>query len=129
MNKIFEQEILKNVPDRGLEELVSRFLNCDHGLSRSMAAIQIALKLAENYDKYSKLLLNEMNKEVHFLGIRFGIKSAWTIAIVLIENLKQVDYSKIKKEFDKWDNEEKEDLLEWLKSYPEHIKILKEGNL
>ena len=129
MEKIFSEETIKNVPNRELSELINKFLNSDYGLTRSMAAIQIALKIDEDYEKYSKLLLNEMNKNIHFLGIRFGIKSAWTIAIASIENLKPEDYSKIKKEFNKWDEDEKEDLLEYLKSHAEHCKILKEGKL
>ena len=129
MEKIFLEDTIKNVPDRELSELADKFLNSDHGLTRSMSAIQIALKIDEDHEKYSKLLLNEMNKSIHFLGIRFGIKSAWTIAIVLIENLKPEDYPKIKKEFDKWDKDEKEGLLDWLKDFPNHLKVLNEGKL
>ncbi|EQB93064.1 hypothetical protein CMU93_15610 [Elizabethkingia anophelis] len=127
MEKIFSKETIKNVPDRELNEIVNNFLNSDHGLTRSMSIIQIALRVDEDYEKYSKILLNEMNKHIHFLGIRFGIKSGWTIAISLIENLKKEDYPKIKKEFDKWDKEEKEGLLDWLKNFPDHCKILREG--
>ncbi|OPC01941.1 hypothetical protein BAS10_18535 [Elizabethkingia meningoseptica] len=129
MEKIFSKETIKNVPDRELNELINKFLHSDHGLTRSMSIIQIALRVDEDYEKYSKLLLNEMNMLIHFLGIRFGIKSVWTIAISLIENLKKEDYPKIKKEFDKWDKEEKEGLLDWLKDFPDHCKILKEGKV
>lgn len=129
MEKIFSQETIKNVPNRELTELTNKFLNSDHGLTRSMSSIQIALRINENYQKYSELLLNEMNKEIHFLGIRFGIKSAWSIAVALIENLNPEDYPKIKKEFDRWDKEEKDNLLEYLKLHSDHCKILKEGKL
>lgn len=129
MKKIFSQETIINVPNRELEELTNKFLNSNHGLTRSMSAIQIALKMDENYEKHSKILLNEINKPIHSLGIRFGIKSSWTIVIALIENLKPEDYPKIKQGFDKWDNEEKERLFDWLKDFPDHLRILKEGHL
>lgn len=129
MQKIFSQETILNVPNREIPEIIENFLNSDHGLTRGMSAIQIALKINDDYPKLSLLLLNEMNKKIHFLNIRFGIKSAWTLAISLIENLKPDDYFKIKKEFDRWNKEEKEDILNWLKDFPDHLKILKEGKL
>lgn len=129
MEKIFSENTIKNIPNRESNELVNKFLHSDHGLSRSMSVIQIALKVNENYPKYSQLLLSEMNKKIHFQGIRLGIKSAWTLAVVLIENLKPQDYLKIKKEFDKWDEDEKNGLLDWLEDFPDHLKILKEGRL
>lgn len=129
MEKIYSHETIKNVPERELSETIDNFLHSDHGLSRSMSVIKIALQVNDDYQKYSTLLLKEMNEKVHFLSIRFGIKSAWTVAISAIENLNPEDYPKIKKEFYKWDADEKQGLTEWLKDFPDHIKILSEGRL
>lgn len=129
MKKIFSEETIRIIKDRETVEVVSSMLNSSYHLSRSHAAILVGIRIDENYLNYMQLLLNEMNKEVHFSNIRFGIKSAWTVAISLIEHLKPEDYPKIKQEFDKWDNEEKENLLNWLKQYPEHCKILEDGHL
>jgi len=130
MNKIFSQDTIKNLPSRNVAEIINKFLNSEHNLSRELAILQIALRINENYVEYSKLLLNEMNKDIHFRNdFKLGVKSAWTLAVALIENLIPEDYPKIKKEFDKWDEEEKKDLLDWLKHHPDHCKVLKEGKL
>lgn len=130
MNKIFSQDTIKNLPVRSASEIINKFLNSEHNLSRELAILQIALRINENYGEYSMLLLSEMNKHVHFKNdFKLGVKSAWTLAAALIENLIPEDYPKIKKEFDKWDEEEKKDLLDWLKHHPDHCKVLKEGKL
>lgn len=129
MERIFTEETIKNVPERDTNEIINKFLNSDHGLTRSMSAIQIALKSNNDYKKHSEILLDEMNKNIHFLGVRFGIKSAWTIAIALIECLKKEDYFKVKNEFDKWSEDKKKGLLAWLKDYPDHSKILINGKI
>ena len=124
MKKIYPKETINQVPDREISDIVKEFLNSSHGLSRTISAIQIGHKLKENYQNFSEILLNELNKEIHFESIRLGVPSAWTIAIVLAENLKEKDYPKLREEFNKWNNEEKEGLLDWLKNHPEHIQIL-----
>jgi hypothetical protein len=129
MKNILNASTIENIKDSNLDKVVEQMLNYDHDFHRGRAAILIGIRINEDYPKYSQLLISEMNKEIHFLGVRLGVKSAWTIAIVLIENLKPADYPKIKKEFDKWDEDEKEGLLDWLKDFPDHCKILKEGKL
>ena len=127
MKKIISQKIIDNLPNREIDIWIKEFLHADHGLSRELAIISIASKLRENYSKYSQMLLNEMNNEVHFMGVRLGNKSAWTLAIALIENLKTEDYIRIKQEFNRWGEEEKEGLLDWLKDFPDHRKILEKS--
>lgn len=130
MNKIFSQETIKNLPERNVSEVIDKFLNSEHNLSRELSILQIALRINENYVEHSNLLLNEMNKDIHFRNdFKLGVKSAWTLAVALIENLIPEDYLKIKKEFHKWDEKEQRDLLDWLKDHPDHCKILKEGGL
>lgn len=124
MKKIYPKETISQIPDREVAEIVEEFLHSSHGLSRTVSAIQIGLKLKENYQNCSEILLNELNKEIHFESIRLGVPSAWTIAVVLAENLKEKDYPKLREAFNKWDNEEKEGLLDWLENHPEHIQIL-----
>ena len=129
MKKIISQETINSFPKRSIVQLQKDFLHDKHDLGRTMAIICIGSELANNYFEISKLLLNEMQNKIHFGNVRLGIKSAWTLAIVLIENLKDVEHIKLKQEFDKWDIEERDALLEWLKDFPEHLKILKQGNL
>ncbi len=129
MKKIFSQDTVGIINNRETSDVISNLLHSDHDMPRSHAAMLIGLRIDDDYAKYSELLLKEMNEKIHFLNIRLGVKSVWTVAISLIENLKPEDYPKIKKEFDKWDKEEKEGLLDWLKDFPDHIKILKEGKL
>ncbi|NVK63106.1 MAG: hypothetical protein HWE22_00915 [Flavobacteriales bacterium] len=129
MNKILTEQIVQQLPNRSLEELTQHFLNKNHVLSRSMAAIQIGLSMHSNYPKYSQLLLQEMTNEIHFEYPKLGISSAWTIAVILAENLKQKDYYKLKKEFSKWSSEEKDSLFDWLKNYPEQRNILEYGKI
>jgi len=124
--KIFPPNTVADIKDRNLEE-IQQHLQSDHDFPRSKTAILIGHRINEDYNKYSDLLLREMNNDIHFLNVRFGIKSAWTIAIVLIENLKKEDYGKIKSEFDKWDTEEKTGLIDYLKDHPDYIRILKTG--
>lgn len=128
MEIIMKKEIVNDIFNNNIDDILMK-LKDDYHLARTRAAILISLRMNEDYPKYSQLLLTEMNKDIHFLGVRLGVKSAWTIAVALIENLKVEDYPKIKKEFDKWDKEEKEGLLDWLKDFPDHLKILKEGKL
>ena len=127
MKKIYPKETISQVPDREISELESDFLNSDHGIKRTLSAIQIGLKINEDYKNNSQLLLKELNKEIHFESIRLGVPSAWTIAIVLTENLKETDFPKLRKEFKKWNHEQKELFLSWLKDHPEHIQILTGG--
>lgn len=129
MDKIFSQETIKTIENRATKDIIDNLLHATHDMPRSHAAILIGLRINDDYQKYSKLLLKEMNEKIHFQNIRLGIKSVWTVAISAIENLKPEDYPKIKKEFDKWDEEEKKDLLDWLKHHPDHCKVLKEGRL
>jgi|GEM_PF-1718833 len=129
MEKILNGSTVENIIDSDLDKVVNQMLHYEHDFHRGRAIILIGIRINEDYPKYSQLLLTEMNKDIHFLGVRLGVKSAWTIAVALIENLKAEDYPKIKKEFDKWDKEEKEGLLDWLKDFPDHLKILKEGKL
>ena len=100
MNKIFSQETIKNLPERNVSEVINKFLNSEHNLSRELSILQIALRINENYVEHSNLLLNEMNKDIHFRNdFKLGVKSAWTLAVALIENLIPEDYLKIKKNF------------------------------
>jgi hypothetical protein len=123
MNKIFDKEVVNDIYDRNIIDVIE-WLSAPHHFPRSKGAMLIAVRINENYPEYSTLLLKEMKNDIHFEPIRFGIKSAWTIAIVLIENLKSEDYPKIKQAFDTWDAEEKEGLLEYLRNHPEHRKVL-----
>ncbi len=129
MNKIFSQETINSIKNRDTKDIIDNFLHATHDMPRSHAAILIGLRINNDYQKYSKLLLEEMAKKIHFQNVRLGIKSAWTVAISAIENLNPIDYFKIKNEFDKWDEEERQNLLEWLKHHPYHCKILKEGKV
>ncbi|OPC01938.1 hypothetical protein BAS10_18520 [Elizabethkingia meningoseptica] len=129
MKRILTEKMAEVLKDREISDVIDNLLHSEHHMPRSHSAILIGSNINKDYPKYLQLLLNEMNKDIHFLGVRLGVKSAWTIAISLIENLKKEDYPKIKKEFDKWDKEEKEGLLDWLKDFPDHCKILKEGKV
>lgn len=129
MKKIIAKEWVKDILDTDLSEIIKNRLNADHHLPRTRAAILIGLRINEDYDKYSELLLQEMNKSIHFGGVRLGVPSAFTIAVALIENLQEKDYPKIKETFDKWEAEDKDYLLGWLSDFPDHKKILLEGKL
>lgn len=107
-----------------LEDVLNRGLSSNSDFVRTSCAIFLGLNLNENYNKYSAFLLQELSKEIHFENVRLGIKSAWTIALVLAENLKPEDYHKLKNEFRKWSKEEQEDFLYWLKEFTEQIEIL-----
>lgn len=129
MKKILTEKMFEVIKERETSEVIENLLNANHDLPRTHAVILIGFRINDDYKNYSKLLLEEMNKDIHFLNVRLGIKSAWTTAVALIENLKEKDYPKIKEQFDKWDLEERENLLEWLEDFPEHRKILKEGRI
>ena len=129
MVKIFTEDYFSKVPNRSLEKLAKDYLRADHILSRSMTIIQIGLKWDNEYAKYSKLLLSELNEEIHFEHPRLGISSAWTNAIVLAENLKSKDYLKLKNAFAKWPKEEKELLFNWMKDHNEQRNILEFGKI
>ncbi|MBL7730355.1 MAG: hypothetical protein JNM88_04190 [Chitinophagaceae bacterium] len=123
MKKIFPKETIADVYDHNIDDDI-KYLHSDHDFLRSKTAMLIGNRINEYYDEYSKLLLHEMNEPIHFTHIRFGIKSAWTIAIILAENLKPSDYSKLKAAFSQWSEEEKQEILQWLRNHPDHYRIL-----
>lgn len=123
MKKIITAQMANVFSNRNDSEILNELLVSDHHLARSHAAINLGSKL-QAHDDYKEILIKQMNNDVQFENVRFGIKSAWTIAVVLAENLKEKDYPRLKEAFDKWDIEEKEGLLDWLKDNPDHIKIL-----
>lgn len=129
MKKIITEEFYETIKERRIAEAIEDFLNDNLHMARTNAIAMIALNLDENYREYSKLLLTEMTNEIHFGIVRLGAKSAWALAIALAENLKPEDYAELQKQFAKWDDEEKELLLDWIKDFPEQISILTTGKL
>ena len=129
MNKIINNDFIEGMKSTAIKEVINDHLKSSYELARSRAAIFLGLKLNESYAKYAHILLQEMNEEIHFENVRLGVKSAWTIAVVLAENLNKKDYQKLKEELDKWEEEEKQGLISWLKDFPDQIKILTEGRL
>jgi hypothetical protein len=113
MEKILKKEILESFKKETLSTMEAR-LRDEHDLTRGIAVNVIGLRLEEGYARYSKVLLDEMNVPIHFSPVKLGIKTAWNIAVVLAENLKETDYMKLKTAFNKWPKGEKTDLLEWL---------------
>lgn len=124
MDKVYPKEIVDQLPPLTVEELVKDYLHSGLCLSRILAAIQIVHQFEKDYTAYSQLLLDEMNAPIHFDGMDKGVKSAWTIAIVLIENLQPGDYPKLKAAFSKWEPAERAGLLGWLAPYPEQMSVL-----
>ncbi|MFT6923197.1 MAG: hypothetical protein ACJA1C_002219 [Crocinitomicaceae bacterium] len=130
MNKIITKSWVKDNSSFDLQEALKEDKISSHSAAvRDSSIIFIGLSLDENYEKYTNALFVALEKDVHFGNVRLGIKSAWTIALVLAENLRPKDYLKLKNSFSKWPKEEKKGLLDWLKDYPEQSQILKFGNL
>ncbi len=123
-DKYFTRETVADIIDYSINYKLKKHLTSESDYVRSRAAIAIGLRLEENYAKLSDLLLNEMISDIHFMNIRFGIKSAWIIAMSLAENLREEDYPKLQEAFQKWNREEREGLIEYLKDLPTHVKIL-----
>jgi len=124
MDKVYPREIADQLPPLSVEALQADYLHSGLCLSRILAAIQIAHQFDQDYTAYSDLLLSEMNKAIHFDGEDKGVKSAWTIAIVLTENLKPGDYPRLKAAFSAWPPAERAGLLGWLADYPEQMSVL-----
>src|SRR5262245_10938483 len=110
MEQIIKKDILENFKDKTLSDMAIQ-LHHEHALARGIAVNVIGLRLEEEYEYYSNLLLKEMSNNIHFEPIRLGIKTAWNIAVILAENLKEKDYPKLKQAFDQWPNSEREDLF------------------
>jgi hypothetical protein len=127
--KIFTGASVKDMADMPIDKVINEHLRANSDLVRSRAAIFIGMRINDDYDKYSNLLLSEMNEEIHFQNVRILSKSAWTIAIILIENLRDKDFFKIKLCFDKWDVDKQEDLVFHIKDFPSYISILKTGSI
>lgn len=125
MKRILTESMIDSIKDRATVELIEDFLNSNHHLPRTHAAITIGLRMHKNYSQYSTLLLEEMNQEIHFSNVSGGVKSAWSIAVSLAENLREVDYPKLKAAFKKWDSDEQKNLLEWIADFPEQQAILR----
>ena len=98
MKKIFTAEIIANMPHRDLDDLAKNYLRADYGLTRFLSVIQIGLRLDEDYETYTKLLINELQHNIHFIPISLAAKSGWAIAVVLAENLNPKDYPLLKSE-------------------------------
>ncbi len=129
MNKIITKSLAEIEGYFTIKEAMDAKIHSELDSVRSNAAILIGLKMDENYSRYSSFLLDELGEPIHHENVRLGIKSAWTIALVLAENLKSSDYPKLKKQFATWDKEDKELMLLWLADYPEQSNILKNGKL
>lgn len=127
MKKIITKSWIEETGKFKDEEAINEKLHSSSDFMRSNAAIYIGLHLQSNYLRLSRILLNEMEKDVHFENVRLGIKSAWTIALVLAENLNASEYSHLKTAFSNWPKEERDGLLNWLKDYPEQKSILLNG--
>jgi hypothetical protein len=128
MEKIYTLDSIRNVPERSFEKLKSDFLSSDSVLFRSMAAVQIGLQMGDYFSRNSKALLDEIKNDIHKDGALLGVKSLWTILVVLAENLRESDYHKLRNAFMKLDEEDRLGLLEWLSRHPTHINILKNGS-
>ncbi|NOQ75367.1 MAG: hypothetical protein GQ574_25375 [Crocinitomix sp.] len=126
MEKIMKLEIANAISHRATDEIVSKLIDQESSiLFKTHAAIHLGNKLEElGYSEYSDLLLGQLNIESHFEIVRLGVKPAWTLAIVLAENLKEEDYPKLRQEFNKWDSDERDGLLNWIKDFPEQTLIL-----
>lgn len=103
-----------------------------HGASdyiRSSSIILIGLHMSEDYEACRDFLLGEMNEVLHFEKPAIGICSAWTLAIILAENLAPEDYEKLQVAFAKWSYQDQQDLLDWLRGFYEQRNILNHGKI
>jgi hypothetical protein len=129
MNKIFATSIDH---DLGLFTLEEALMLKTHGASdyiRSSSIILIGLHMHEDYSACRDFLLGEMQEVLHFEQPAIGICSAWTLAIVLAENLQPEDYEKLQLAFGKWSLEERKGLLDWLRGFYEQRNILNHGRI
>lgn len=129
MNKIFTTS---TAYDLGLFTIEEALMLKAHGASeyvRSSSIILIGLNMHQDYEACKEFLLKEMHVEIHFEEPAIGICSAWTMAIILAENLKPDDYKSLHSAFSSWPEQQQLELLGWLHGFQEQQCILKFGRL
>lgn len=124
MEAIFPPETSAKWPIRSVDELIHKFLRHEHPVSRGMAAIHLAHKIAQDYERISRILLAELPDPLHFPWPRLGHPSSVVIAIVLAENLKPGDFPLLRAAISQWPAEQIDDLAVTLRHSPAHKEIL-----
>ncbi|GAB5417356.1 MAG: hypothetical protein Crog4KO_29380 [Crocinitomicaceae bacterium] len=127
MNKIFTASTANDLGYFTLEEAL---MLKTHGASdyiRSSSIILIGLNMSQDYNACKDFLLKEMHVALHFEAPAIGICSAWTLAIILAENLKSEDYEELHHAFLSWPESQQLALLGWLHGFLEQQNILKFG--